>query len=348
MSRSITYASALQEATDIAMAEDERVFVAGIGVDDFKGTYGTTGGLIEKYGASRVQDTPLSEDAMTGIMIGAALAGMRPIHVHIRMDFLLLAMNQLINIAAKARYTFGGAVNVPLVVRGVIGKSWGQGAQHSQGLYPLFMHIPGLRVVAPTTPYDAKGCLLASIKEENPVVFVEHRILHFQTGHVPIEPYVTPVGRGRLLSQGSDLTIVGISYMAVECMRAQSCLAVADVSAEVIDPVWLAPLDTRLIADSVRRTRRLLIVENSWLSCGAGAEIIASVSEQLGPGVPFEVRRLGFAPVPCPTSQSLEADFYPDARRIARVAMQMVAPQRENWEPDESHLAARVEFKGPF
>src|SRR4029453_11559196 len=189
MERVLTYAQALLEATEQEMERDPSVILFGIGVDDFKGTWGTTKDLHLKFGRDRVFDTPLAEDGMTGIAIGAALAGLRPIHVHIRMDFVLLAMNQLINIAAKSRYMFGGAVNVPLVVRAVIGRSWGQGAQHSQGLHALFMHVPGLRVVAPTTPYDAKGCLLESLRADGPVMFVEHRMLHGVKGHVPEEAY---------------------------------------------------------------------------------------------------------------------------------------------------------------
>ncbi|TMJ08413.1 MAG: alpha-ketoacid dehydrogenase subunit beta, partial [Bacillati bacterium ANGP1] len=159
MERILTYAEAVREATKQEMARDPSVIVLGIGVDDFKAVYGTTRGLLEKFGPERVFDTPLSEDGMTGVAIGAAMAGLRPIHVHIRMDFVMLAMNQIVNIAAKARYMYGGTVSVPIVVRSVIGRSWGQGAQHSQALQALFMHVPGLRVVAPSTPYDAKGCL---------------------------------------------------------------------------------------------------------------------------------------------------------------------------------------------
>jgi pyruvate/2-oxoglutarate/acetoin dehydrogenase E1 component len=217
--RILTYSQAIHEAIEQEMARDPSVFVMGQGVDDFKGMYGTTKGLAERFGPDRVFDTPLAEEGMTGVAIGAALAGMRPIHTHIRMDFMLLAMNQIVNIAAKSSYMYGGAVSVPLVIRSVIGRSWGQGAQHSQGLHSLFMHIPGLRVVAPTTPYDAKGCLIASIRDDNPVIFVEHRMVHYQKSYVPEEPYAVPFGKARLLSHGDDVTIVGISYAAVECMR---------------------------------------------------------------------------------------------------------------------------------
>src|SRR5438067_7314584 len=188
-SRTLSFVDAVREAADLEMARDPSVVVFGLDVDDPKAIQGTTRGLAEKYGPERVFGTPLSEEAMTGAAIGMALAGLRPIHVHIRMDFLLLAMNQLVNVAAKARYMYGGRVSLPLVVRAMIGKSWGQGAQHSQGLYSFFMHVPGIKVVAPATPYDAKGCLIAAVRDDNPVLFVEHRLLYFQQGPVPGPSY---------------------------------------------------------------------------------------------------------------------------------------------------------------
>src|SRR5437762_6399769 len=208
--RTLSCVEAVSEATDREMARDPSVVVFGLDVDDPKAIQGTTRGLLEKFGPERVFGTPLSEDAMTGAAIGMALAGLRPIHVHIRMDFLLLAMNQLVNVAAKARYTYGGAVSVPLVVRAMIGKSWGQGAQHSQGLHSYFMHVPGLKVVAPTTPFDAKGCLIAAIRDDNPVLYVEHRLLHFQKGPVPEESYAVAPGKARVTATGADVTLVGI------------------------------------------------------------------------------------------------------------------------------------------
>src|SRR5262249_4714091 len=199
---------------------DPRVFVYGLDVDDHKRIQGSTTGLLERFGAERVFTTPLSEDAMTGFGIGAAMAGMRPVHVHIRMDFLMLCMNQLVNMAAKAHYMYGGTVSVPMVVRSMIGKSWGQGAQHSQGLYSMFMHVPGLKVVAPSNAYDAKGCMIAAIRDDNPVIFVEHRLLYPTEAPVPVEPFVVEFGRARVMRRGEDLTIVGISTMAIECLRA--------------------------------------------------------------------------------------------------------------------------------
>jgi pyruvate dehydrogenase E1 component beta subunit len=183
--RLLSYVDALSEATFQEMAADPSVFVMGLDVDDHKAIQGSTRGLLEAFGSERVFTTPLSEDAMTGVAIGAAMAGMRPIHVHIRMDFTMLCMNQLVNIAAKSHYMYGGHVSVPLVVRCMIGKSWGQGAQHSQGLHAMFMHVPGLKVVAPSNAHDAKGCLIAAIRDNNPVMFVEHRLLYFTQAYVP-------------------------------------------------------------------------------------------------------------------------------------------------------------------
>src|SRR6476646_6988418 len=200
--RTISFVDAVREAAELEMARDQNVIVFGLDVDDPKAIQGTTRGLVEKFGPERVFGTPLSEDAMTGAAIGMALAGLRPIHVHIRMDFLMLAMNQLINVAAKSRYMYGGRVSVPLVVRSMIGKSWGQGAQHSQGLYSMLMHVPGLKAVAPSTPYDAKGCLIAAIHDDNPVMYVEHRLLHFQKGPVPEAAYTVAPGKARIARPG--------------------------------------------------------------------------------------------------------------------------------------------------
>ncbi len=346
--RDLSYVEAIREATDQEMARDEAVIEFGLDVDDPKAIQGTTKGLVEKYGPERVFGTPLAEDAMTGAAIGMAMAGLRPIHVHIRMDFLMLSMNQLVNIAAKSHYMYGGQVHVPLVVRSMIGKSWGQGAQHSQGLYAFFMHIPGLKVVTPTTPYDAKGCLIAAIRDDNPVMYVEHRILHFQKGPVPEEAYTVEPGKARITVEGDDVTLVGISYMQLECMRAQRYLADVGIRAEVIDPIWLSPLDIDTIAESVRKTGRLCVVDNGWTTCGASAEIVTQVIERLQGVRDIKVQRMGFAPVSCPPTPSLENLFYPNARTIAAKAYTMVKDETSGWLPEERADLQEIEFRGPF
>jgi pyruvate/2-oxoglutarate/acetoin dehydrogenase E1 component len=346
--RCLSYVDAIREATDQEMARDASVLVFGLDVDDPKAIQGTTRGLLEKYGAGRVFGTPLSEDAMTGAAIGMALAGLRPIHVHIRMDFLMLAMNQLVNVAAKSRYMYGGEVSIPLVVRSMIGKSWGQGAQHSQGLYSFFMHVPGLKVVAPTTPYDAKGCLIAAIRDDNPVVFVEHRILHFQNGPVPEKPYTVVPGRARVTAAGKDVTLVGISQMQSDCLRARLYLEEVGIEAEVIDPIWLSPLDVDTIAASVEKTGRLVVVDNDWVCCGAAAEIAAQVAERLQGRRQFRLRRMGYAPVTCPTAPRLEGLYYPDGRTIAAAARDLVEETKTGWMPAERPELNSFVFKGPF
>jgi pyruvate dehydrogenase E1 component beta subunit len=347
--RLLTYVDALREAVQQEMQRDPRVFLFGLDVDDHKGIQGSTRGLVDDFGPDRVFGTPLSEDAMTGIAIGAAMAGMRPIHVHIRMDFLMLCMNQLINIAAKSRYMYDGQVQVPLVVRSMIGKSWGQGAQHSQGLHAMFMHVPGLKVVAPSNAYDAKGCLIAAIRDNNPVIFVEHRLLYSTDAFVPEQAYEVDFGKARICAQGDEITIVGISNMLVECMRAHELLVDIGINAEVIDPISLVPLDTETIVRSVRRTGRLLVVDNAWTNCGASAEIVARVAEQLHDR-PIQFRRMGYAPTTCPTTPVLEREFYPDPAKIAQAAFAMVRPDAPAWQPDpeRAKLAYQAKFRGPF
>jgi len=346
----LSYADALAEAVAQEMRRDPSTFVFGCDVDDHKAIQGSTRGLLEEFGAERVFNTPLSEDAMAGVAIGAAIAGMRPIHVHIRMDFLMLCMNQLVNIAAKSRYMYGGQVKVPIVVRSMIGKSWGQGAQHSQGLHAMFMHVPGLKVVAPSNAHDAKGCMIAAIRDDNPVIFVEHRLLYLTDAFVPEEAFELPFGTARVRAAGRDITIVGVSNMLVECLRARELLAEVGVEAEVIDPVSLVPLDIETIARSVARTGRLLVVDNAWTCCGASAEIVAAVVERAANGRPLMARRMGYAPVTCPTTPTLEAEFYPNPAKIAAFAHAMVRPEGKPWHPDpaRAQLAYQLKFRGPF
>lgn len=346
--RTLSYVEAVREATDLEMARDPAVVLFGLDVDDPKAIQGTTRGLVEKYGPQRVFGTPLSEDAMTGAAVGMALAGLRPIHVHIRMDFLLLAMNQLVNVAAKSRYMYGGKASVPLVVRSMIGKSWGQGAQHSQGLHSMLMHVPGLKVVAPSTPYDAKGCLAAAVRDDNPVMYVEHRLLHFAKGPVPEAAYTVAPGKARVTQAGEDVTLVGVSYMQVECLRAAKYLEGVGVRAEVIDPIWLSPLDIDTIAESVERTGRLLVVDTAWTNCGAAAEIVAQVAERLQGVRDLRLRRMGFAPTTCPTTPALEDLFYPNARTVAAAARDLVEDTPCGWLPEERPELRNIEFKGPF
>lgn len=348
--RLIRYVDALREAFEQEMTRDPDVFLFGLDVDDHKGIQGSTLGLQEKFGADRVFCTPLSEDAMTGVAIGAAMAGYRPIHVHIRMDFMLLCMNQLVNMAAKSHYMYNGTVKVPLVVRTMIGRSWGQGGQHSQALHSLFMHIPGLKVVAPSNANDAKGCMIAAIRDNNPVIFIEHRLLYAVDGYVPYEPYEVPLGKARILQEGTDITIVAISHMVMEALRAQKHLEKVGIQAEIIDPISLLPLDMETIIESVHKTKRLMIVDNGWLTCGASSEIMTRVFEifqSQSLEIP-QMQRMGFAATTCPTTKPLENLFYPNSRTIASKAHQMVKGNAQLWEPALDSKTEIDAFKGPF
>lgn len=340
----ITYEKALNDALHIAMEKDPGVLVMGIGVDDHKAVFGSTRGLVERFGPERVFDTPLSEAAMTGVAIGAALNGFKPVHVHIRTDFVYLALDQILNMAAKWRYMFGGHMHVPIVIRAVIGRSWGQGAQHSQSLQAIFMHVSGVKVVMPTTPYDAKGLLLASIFDPNPVVMIEHRLLYYIKGEVPDGYYEVPLGKAIVRRAGKDLTIVANSYMVVEALKAAEFLAEHGIDVEVVDPVTLEPLDHETIVDSVEKTGKLLIVDSSWTTCGASAEIAAVAAEQAFPYLKQAVRRMGMEKVACPVSKPLENVFYPNAKTITAEVFEMMGRKLPSMEvPVLTHP-----FKGPF
>jgi pyruvate/2-oxoglutarate/acetoin dehydrogenase E1 component len=349
----MTFGAAILEATDQCMARDSRVYVLGLGVTDPKGTFGTTIGLEAKYGPKRVMDMPTSENGMTGIAIGSALVGMRPILTHQRADFAILSLDQLVNNAAKWHYMFGGRMRVPLVVRLVIGRGWGQGPQHSQSLEALFAHIPGLKVVMPATAFDAKGLLVAAIEDDNPVIYLEHRWLHGTTGPVPEEPYAVPIGKARVAREGRDATIVASSYMTLEALRAASLLAGDGIDVEVIDLRTIKPLDTDLLLASIGKTGRLVVADADWRTLGLGAEIVALAAEELHGRLKSAPRRVAWPDVPVPSSAFLANHYYPRAVHIVNaVRTMMVLPERTERElgirdgvpldvPDET-------FRGPF
>lgn len=346
--RSITFSDAVIEGISQAMELDPSVLAMGVSVDDPMGSRGANG-LVEKFGKGRVVGMPLSEDASTGIAIGLALGGERPVQIHGRLDFMMLSMNQLVNVAAKIRGMYAGKIGgVPMVARATIGRSWGQGAQHSQGLGSLFAHIPGLRVVMPSTPADAKASMAwALTKSQDPVVFIDHRMLHKTVGLVPLELAPRgPESGGRLRGTGSDITIVALSWMAIEAERAVRHLRTLGVSASLIDPLWLRPLlcmDD--VAEDAARTRRLLVVDCGWTTYGFSAEVIAGVTER---GIALRsARRMGFAETVCPTAKSLEALYYPTAETIAAEAyLTVTGKNMPKWET--TRAAEVTEFRGPF
>lgn len=344
--RELNYGEALLEALSQEMALDENVMVMGQGVDDAKGQYGSTLNLHQEFGADRSFDTPIAEESMTGIGVGLALAGMRPVQVHQRMDFLMVCMNQIVNMAAKYHYMSAGAVSVPMVIRASIGRSWGQGPQHSQAPYPFFMHVPGLRVMAPTTPHDAKGGLIAAIRDDNPVIFVEHRMLYANRGLVPEEPFEIEFGKARVLRPGKHITLVGISYTVTDCLRAADLLAEIGVEAEVIDLLSLAPLDSETVLASAAKTGHLIVADNTWAMCGAGAEIIARLAESDLAGK-VKVGRMGYAPTTCPTTRCLEDEYYPDPVKVAQTSATLIGADPAAL-PSQVERREIEEFRGPF
>lgn len=318
--RTLTYVDALREALDCALAADPKVYLMGLGVPDPKGIFGTTLGLQEKYGDRRVMDMPTSENGMTGVAIGSALVGMRPVMVHQRVDFALLALDQLINNAAKWHYMFGGKQSVPMVVRLIVGRGWGQGPQHSQALQALFAHIPGLKVVAPATPHDAKGMMLAAIEDDDPVIFFEHRWLHPTFGPVPEDAYRIPLGRAHIAKEGRDVTIVASSYYFVEALRAAETLAGHGVDAEVVDLRTIRPLDRTTILASVRKTRRAVVVDGGWRSFGVAAEVMATIVESAFGSLASAPIRVTLPDAYTPTTPALATLYYPTATQIANAA----------------------------
>lgn len=345
--RQISFSDALNEAMHQEMERDPSVFVYGIGVPDHMNIFGSTEGLEDQFGPDRVFDTPLSEDAMTGFGLGAAINGLRPIHVHIRVDFLLLAMNQLVNQVSSFAYSTAGKLKVPLVIRAVVGRGWGQGYQHSKSLHSFFAHIPGLKVVLPTTPRDAKGLLTAAIRDNNPVVFIEHRWLYWAEDDVPEEPYEIPLGVGNILREGSDITIVATSWMNVEAMSAATILERHGVSVEIVDPRTIAPFDDSMAVGSVNKTGHCIVAEHDWLDCGFTAEVAARVSEKCFGNLKSPVNRIGFAPTPTPTARHLEDEFYPNAATLVRAVEKKLGLSQLDLS-NEDFYAHERRFKGPF
>lgn len=322
--RKISYSTALREALDQALTKDQRLFIMGQGVDDASGMFGATKDLHKKHGKERIFDTPLSENALTGIAIGAALAGLRPFYCHNRPDFLLLTMDQIVNHASKWRYMFGGNSKVPIVIWAVTGRGWGSGPQHSQALQGLFMHIPGLKIVMPSTPYDVKGLIITSIADDNPVIFLEHRRVFNQIGYVPEELYSIPFGKGVIRKEGKDITIVAISQMVLEAMRAANQLGKNGIDAEVIDLRTIKPFDEEIIINSIKKTGRLIIADTGWQTGGVSSEIAATIGEKGFYYLKKPIARVACPDVPTPASNVLEDAFYPNSTDIINKAIELM------------------------
>jgi len=314
--RKITYVQAINETLHQVMEKDKHVFLIGQGVTSpwYVGT--TTVGLIDRFGPEAIIDTPVSENGITGVAIGAALAGMRPVLVHPRMDFMYYAMDQIANHAANWHYMFGGQLSVPLTIWGIVNRGGEQAAQHSQALQALFTHIPGLKVVMPSNPYDAKGLLIASIEDDNPVVYIDDRWLYNHVGEVPEELYSVPIGKAVVKRKGKDVTVSATSYMVCEAIKAAESLEEEGIDTEVIDLRSLKPLDEELLLESVKKTGRLVIVDGGWKTCGVGAEISARVVEKGFRYLKAPVIRVALPDTPAPSSSPLETAYYPGAEDI--------------------------------
>jgi len=315
-SRKLSYGLAINEALEQMMSADRSVFLIGQGVKSPWYVGNTTRGLLEKFGQKRVIDTPVSENAVTGAAAGAAIAGMRPIVVHPRMDFMLYAADPIINEAANWHYMFGGVSCVPLVIWAIINRGGEQAAQHSQALQAIFTHIPGLKVVAPSNPYDAKGLLISAIKDENPVLYIDDRWLYKFEGEVPQEIYAVPIGKGKIIRKGKDITIAASSYALREATEAVKNLAREGIDAELIDLRSLKPLDKDLLFASVKKTGRLIVVDGGWKTSGVAGEISVLVSENIFECLKAPVKRITLPDIPAPASSVLEKIYYPKAKDI--------------------------------
>jgi acetoin:2,6-dichlorophenolindophenol oxidoreductase subunit beta len=338
--RRLTYCKAIREAKQQLLSEDPRVFVIGQGLWSPWYVGGTMDGLEKEFGRSRIIDTPVSENATTAAAIGAAINGMRPIVVHPRMDFMVLATDPIVNQAANWCYMFAGQCNAPVVFRSIINRGGEQGAQHSQALQAFFLHVPGVKVVMPATPEDAKGLLVAAVYDGNPVVYIDDRWLYGEEGHVPEAKYATPLGQAAVRREGRDVTIVASSYMLPLSLTAAEMLQAENVSAEVVDLRTIKPWDKALVCESVAKTGRLVVADAAWATGGVSTEIVAVVAAR-------EFHRLKSAPVrvclpdaPAPTSKSLEAVYYPNAHSI-------VAAVRIAMDPDRSSPAPRPTSQTP-
>jgi pyruvate dehydrogenase E1 component beta subunit len=351
----MTYREALFQTMSDALRKNPNVIIIGQGVDDHKGIFGSTLGLAQEFGSERVFDTPLAEDGMTGIAIGAALNGLYPIQTHMRADFALLAMNQIINLAAKYRYMFGGRFEAPMLIRMVIGRSWGQGAQHSQSFQSLFAHIPGLTVIMPASSQSIlESYPYVIFKHRGPVISFEHRLMYdlkFHVSEVFAGADESPL-TSRKARSGKDITIVATSIMVLEALRAADHLVrVSGIECEVIDLHCISHPDTVMILESIEKTGKLLVADTSWQAYGVCAEICRTVCEHAPSALKAPVVTVGMQPAPCPTAKTLEDLFYPNLQILTDEIAKLVTGANDHGIslPDEHSFAdVYKRFKGPF
>jgi pyruvate/2-oxoglutarate/acetoin dehydrogenase E1 component len=327
--REITYMEAVREALDQEMRRDPDVFLMGEDVGVYGGAFGMSRGMLEEYGPERIRDTPISEAAIAGAATGAALMGMRPVAEIMFMDFITISMNQLVNQAAKIRFMFGGKASIPMVMRAPAGSGTGAAAQHCQSLEALFMNVPGIKVVAPSTPYDVKGLLVESIRDNNPVIFMEHKLLYRLKGPVPEDLYTIPISKAEVKREGRDLTIIAYSIMVPRALQAAEQLAAEGIAVEVVDPRTLKPLDEETLISSVSKTGRAMIVHEAPVTGGVGGEIAAVISESSAfDYLDAPIRRLAGRNVPIPYNPTLELAAVPQVQDIVAAARELAREGR--------------------
>ena len=352
--RELTVSQSIKEALITAMRKDSKVLLLGLGVDDPKGIFGTTKGIDKLFkNKKRVFDFPTAENAMTGIAIGSSLLGLKPIITHQRVEFSLLSIEQIINQAAKWFFMNGGQKSVPLVIRLIIGRGWGQGPQHSQSLESIFAHIPGLKVISLSTPFNAKGLLLSSIEDPNPVIVFEHRWLHDIKGNVPKKNYRIPLGKANVIRKGSDITLISSSYMVVECIRAANLLKSYSIKAEVVDIQCLRPLDLKTILKSLKKTKKGIIVDNGGMNYGVSSEIIAKLYESFtfNEIKKILIKRIGISDNPIPSTRELAKYCYPNYFSIVNLSQKILKRKFKGLEKLENKLPSdqpNKGFSGPF
>ena len=338
MARTITFLAAIREALRQEMERDPTVVVFGEDVmggsggegqeDAWGGAFGATKGLLAEF-PGRIFDTPISESAFIGAGVGAAASGLRPVAELMFVDFMGVCFDQIFNQAAKLRYMFGGKTKVPLVVRTTFGAGIGAAAQHSQALYPIFTHIPGLKVAIPSNPYDAKGLLVRAIRDDDPVIFFEHKAMYDDTEEVPDEPYAIPFGKAKLVREGTDVTVVAIGRMVSVAEQAADELAADGVGCDVIDPRTTSPLDVETIVESVERTGRLVVVDEATPRCGLAADISSIVTESCFGSLRAAPRSVTAPHTPVPFAPELESEYVPSPERVAAVVREVLAGRRE-------------------
>lgn len=320
------FGQAINEATRQAMEMDPNVFLYGLGVDSKAGIFGSTLGLAERFGAKRVFDTPVSEQSLTAMGAGAAISGLRPVLVHQRLDFMVYTMDQIVNWISLWHFKSAGRSRMPLTIRAIVGKGWGQGPQHAKSLHAWFAHVPGLQVVMPGSPADAKGLLMSSIMSNDPTIFIEGRSLYAMEEDVPDDPYFIELGRALVRRPGRDITIVSFGSMVHHALAAAEDLNAKGIDAEVLDLRCLMPLDKEALLASASKTGRLVVAEPGWLHYGAAAEIVALVAEELGPRIKAAPRRITWPHSHIPTSAPLEAKYYPTKEEIVTACTRAMQP----------------------